>query len=245
MRDLMPKLFQSTLCLLLLCSGSSHLSAQEETEPADPLKLDYALLYPDEKAPELVKAEEDNPFIALADLNAKEDTGSSEENVVKDRLLNMKVVGCVKRPQGYRVQLGDLTLEEGMVVPPFLPDQSVHLRVNSISESDIEFVWLEKQRTGLPPRTLLMPIRMRPVVRQMLPGQRGVESSAPVFGVHEGSILKAAAAQSAAPPKRAEEVNDTPTAANPPPAEPPRKRSAADAVLDLFFNQGGNLPKPE
>ncbi len=254
MRDFTPKLWLLACALFFTGFSGARLLAQDEGAAADPLKLDYVLIYPDEKAPELVKVEEDNPFVALADLNSKQDVGNSEENLVKDRLLSMKVVGSSKRPQGgYRVQLGDIKLEEGKVVPDFLPDQSVRLRVNSITDSEIEFVWMEKQRSGLPPRTLLMPIRMRPVVRQMLPGQRGIENATPTFGLNEGTLLKAAGADSS-PPKRGEVVGEEPPkegaetdaeTAGSQPAEAPRKKSAADAVLDMFFNQGGSLPSPK
>ena len=247
MRPLTPSSWPAARCLIAFLFSATLLSAQEESTNENELKLEFALIYPDEKAPEIVKVEEENPFVALAEIT-KEDVGNSEENTIKDRLLAMKVVGFSKRPQGgYRVQLGDIRLEEGKIVPDFLPDQSVHLRVNSITESEIELVWMEKQRSGLPPRTLLVPIRIRPMVRQMLAGHRGTDTAEPVFGLHEDTVLKAAGATTSAAPPRGEAVKEeeaqaATTAAADKPAEPARKKSAADAVLDLFFNQGGSVP---
>lgn len=253
MREITPPLNLAFGCLLLalLCAPvAAQEKAANEAPNEDLLKLDYALIYPDEKAPEIVKVEEENPFVALTEIT-EEDVGNSEENTIKDRLLAMKVVGFSKRAQGgYRVQLGDISLEEGKIVPNFLPDQSVHLRVNSITESEIELVWMEKQRSGLPPRTLLVPIRIRPMVRQMLAGHRGSETAEPVFGLHQESVLKAAGATTSSAPPRGEVIkeetaNATATTAEVKPAEPARKKSAADAVLDMFFNQGGNVPAPK
>ncbi len=247
MTDLIkPPRFLTALLFFVLLAAVSR--SQEESPEGGQMKVEYMMIFPDEKAPEIVKPEEENPFVALADLSVKEDSGSSEENRVKDMLLAMEVVGRSERPQGgYRIQLGDITLQEGMIVPSFLPDQSVHLRVNHISDSEIEFVWLEKQRTGLPPRTLLMPVRMKPVVRQMLPGQRGRDGTEPLFGVNEESLLKAAALVDSGGPKRGEVVDENATTAAPTAGQPeaaPRKKSAADAVLDMFFNQGGSIPSP-
>ncbi len=254
MFETMKKSVAPFAVLLLLAAPGRQSLAQGDTAENGSIRVDYTMIFPDEKAPELVKAEEENPFVALVDMTVKEETGNSEENIIKDRLLSMRVAGSSPRPQGYRVQLGEMILEEGMVVPRFLPDQSVHLRVNSITDTEIEFVWLEKQRTGLPPRTLLMPVRMKPVVHYLLPGQRGRDGAGePVLGVHEDSLLKVAAmAAEKSAPKRGEVMDEAApdaTAAagdGASPAKPAaRPKSAADAVLDMFFNQGGNLPSPK
>jgi hypothetical protein len=248
MTDLIKQNMMMWMMLLGLALAGTA-AAQEETDrEGNRIKIDYELIFPDEKAPLNVKPEEENPFVAMADLNAKPDAGNSEENVVKERLLAMQVVGASPRAKGYRVQLGDMILEAGMVVPPFLPDQSVQLRVNGITEQEIEFVWLEKQRTGLPPRTLLMPIKIRPVVRYALPGQpKAEDGKEQVMGVREEGLIRALPTTAdVGQPKRGEVVEDTvaeeasagagkvKTAARP--------KSSGDAVLDMFFNQGGILP---
>ena len=80
----------------------------QEAAPVDPgLEVSYALIFPDEKAPETVKPEEENPFVAITELE-EEDVSNSEENKIKELILAMKVVGASLRPQGYRVQLGDM-----------------------------------------------------------------------------------------------------------------------------------------
>ncbi len=238
---------RSAAWLILLTAAMQPFGfAQEEASADGTGMVDYQMILPEEKEPELVEPGEENPFVAPADSTAKEEAGSSEENTVKERLLSMQVVGFSQRPGGCRVQLGDLTLEENMIVPAFLPDQSVQLRVNSITESEIEFVWLEKQRTGLPPRTLLLPVRIKPVVRQMLPGQRGKVGDL-AFGVHAETLLKAANAIKEAAAKRVEDEARQETAAETAtlqPAAPARPKSASEAVLDMFFNQGGSLPSP-
>mgnify|MGYP000993792031 CR=1 FL=1 len=231
--------FKLTISATLAALASAGVVRGQEAAVEDvKLKVEYTLIYPNEKAPETVKPEEENPFVALADLNAKEDVGNSEENKVKEIILAMQVVGASPRPQGYRVQLGDMILSEGTIVPPFLPDQTVQLRVNSITEEQIEFVWLEKQPTGLPPRTLLMPIKMKPVVRYAMPGQGRLmgASSKPINKPQVEEVV----------PKRAVTVEDEPVEEVKQSASAARKKSAADAVLDMFFNQGGaKVPEPK
>jgi hypothetical protein len=226
----------------LMLIAASALSQEEPgaAEDAAALVVEYELIFPDEKAPETVKPEEVNPFVAVTDPEKKTDEANSEENLVKDRLLSLKVVGASPRPNGYRVQLGDMMLEPGVLVPYFFPDQTVQLRVNAITESDIEFVWLEKTRTGLPPRTLLVPIKIKPVVRYALPGGGGGTEAA--MGTRDVANLRAAQQPLETPaPKRAIELDSEDTAksaAEVKPKSPARPKSAADAVLDMFFNQG-------
>ncbi len=217
----------------------------QEAAPVDPgLEVSYALIFPDEKAPETVKPEEENPFVAITELE-EEDVSNSEENKIKELILAMKVVGASLRPQGYRVQLGDMILQAGMVVPPFMPDQTVQLRVNSITEDQIEFVWMEKTKTGLPPRTLLMPIRMKPSVRYAMPGQsgRGPSEGSPVMG--ERATTRVEEEPAPVEPKKAVSLDESKEEAAMAPKSAVRKKSAADAVLDMFFNQGGGVPAPK
>lgn len=217
----------------------------QEAGAVDPgLEVSYALIFPDEKAPETVKPEEENPFVAVTDLD-EEDVSNSEENKIKELILAMKVVGASLRPQGYRVQLGDMILEAGMVVPSFMPDQSVQLRVNTITEDQIEFVWMEKTKTGLPPRTLVMPIRMKPSVRYAMPGQSGREpgTGGPVMG--ERATMRVEQAPAPSEPKKAVSIEESNAEESVTPKSAARKKSAADAVLDMFFNQGGGVPAPK
>jgi len=236
----------SSVLFLLSWSVTFQSAAQEDVlAAAERLKVDYQLIFPDEKAPEQVRPEEDNPFVALADLSAKQDIGNSEENRVKEKLLGLEIVGASPRADGYRVQVGDMILEAGMLVPPFLPDQSVQLRVNTITDTEIEFIWLERQRTGLPPRTLIMPMRIKPVIRYALSGQSRGESSkdGPLMGIFEAGKL-AASGDGAKRPEVVEDDSESGSVVRREgSAAAPRPKSSGDAVLDMFFNSGAVLPQ--
>jgi hypothetical protein len=230
---------------LVLMGSACSLSHGQEQESGVKVQVEYALIFPDEKAPELVKAEEDNPFVAVVKEEAKEDQTSSEENLVKERLLSLRVVGASPRGDGYRVQLGDMILESGMVLPAFLPEQEVFLRVNTITDKEIEFVWLEKKKTGLPPRTLTMPIEIKPTVLYVLPGQGVKEKGGErAYGRHDAHANALLAASKAEPPKRGEVLEDPAVEGleqgkvKGGSASAARPKDSSDAIIDMFFNQG-------
>jgi hypothetical protein len=232
----------SALMLMGSVCSSSH---GQEQEAGVKVQVEYALIFPDEKAPELVKAEEDNPFVAVVKEETKEDQTSSEENLVKERLLSLRVVGASPRGDGYRVQLGDMILESGMVLPAFLPEQEVFLRVNTITDKEIEFVWLEKKKTGLPPRTLTMPIEIKPTVLYVLPGQGVKEKGGErAYGRHDAHANALLAASKAEPPKRGEVLEDPAVEGleqgkvKGGSASAARPKDSSDAIIDMFFNQG-------
>jgi hypothetical protein len=52
-----------------------------------------------------------------------------------------------------------------------LPEQTVVLRTGRITQQAIELIWVEKKPSGLPARTLTIPVDLRPYVRCALPGQ--------------------------------------------------------------------------
>lgn len=169
---------------ILLASMSTHAWAQEEEETE---RVQYALILPEEKTPELVKPEENNPFEAVSTEQVEKE-GSTEENQVRDLLLRMSVGGAVSGVKGMRVMLGGMRLEEGMDVPPVIPDQQVLLRVKSITREAIELLWVDSRPTGLPPKILVIPMDGSPAVRYRMPA--GVGGSTPGAGDTMGTMRR-------------------------------------------------------
>lgn len=213
---------------------------QEETD-----RVQYALILPDEKTPELVKPEENNPFEAILEGHVDND-GDTEENQVRDLLLRMSVGGAVSGPRGMRVMLGGMRLETGMDVPAIIPDQQVVLRVKSISTSAIELVWVEKKPTGLPPKLLVIPMDGSPTVRYRMPAGKNSSSG----GVNMGTLRRpdvSAFSNEVEEPKqsvaKAQPVEKTPDQASPPtpaakPSSPPANVPEASVLRMLFGNHG-------
>ena len=134
----------------------------------------YALIMPDDKTAERVKNVERNPF----GRNDDDKKGfvvktTNEENVIRELLLKLRVVGASPDEKGMRVMLGDMILSADQVVPTLLPDQTLTIKVGRITPEFIELVWVEKKSTnwGLPPRKLVIPMDLRPKVRYQLQGQ--------------------------------------------------------------------------
>lgn len=135
-------------------------------------RVQYQLVLPEEKTPENVKPEENNPFESESETQSRLAPGDTEENRVRDKLLKLQVVGTVRLPDGrMSVLLGNIKLEAGKAVPPVLPDQRVELKVKNITTEYIELAWQEKRATGLPPKLMVIPINISPKVRYQMLGQ--------------------------------------------------------------------------
>jgi len=152
---------------LLLTTSLSAQSVDDAQSGTD--RVEYQLILPEEKTPESIKPTENNPFSKAA--GKQEDESSSEENAVRDLLMSLTISGISSDSAGNRrLMLGPMKLERGMIVPPVLPDQAVHLRVNAITQEALELVWIEKKNTGLPPRALIIPFNVKPTIRTRLAG---------------------------------------------------------------------------
>lgn len=252
------KRFLAILTLLLL-SALPGLRAQEGAEDE---RVQYTLILPEEKTPELVKPEENNPFQSAVNEEENE-SNSTEENQVRDLLLRMPVGGAASGMKGMRVMLGGMRLEPGMEVPPVIPDQQVVLRVKAITPSAIELVWVEKKPSGLPPKLLVIPMDGSPAVRYRMPA--GGPGAAPGSGgmgtmrrpdvsafspgrnqPAEPTIAKAQRAEPAPPPppqapfqSQAQTATPSPAPAAAPapkPAAPPANTPEASVLRMLFGN---------
>jgi hypothetical protein len=206
-------------------------------------RVQYQLVLPDEKTPETVKPEEHNPFESENELHSRQNTGDTEENRVRDKLLKLPVVGVNRDVDGrMRVLLGDIILETGHLVPPVLPNQLVELRVKNITAQYIELAWQEKRMTGLPPKLMLIPINIDPQVRYVMHGRteedtkksRSVNAmmSLPQRDVAKNTAQPATPAAPGTAPAapRAQLVADDPTPFSPPRMAQPADPAAAQAV---------------
>ncbi len=166
------------LSLALLAASAAGLRAQFAPAAADPSdgseKIRYELILPEEKAPEVVKPSEPNPFSKADTHIIKEDGASGEENRVREILSNLPITGYAdSRGNGLdaRIMIGPMKLRRGDIVPSVLADQSVRLRVNAISREQVDLVWIEKKKsTGMPPRVVTLQVHVTsPKVRRELP----------------------------------------------------------------------------
>ncbi len=139
---------------------------------SDSQSVKYGLILPSEKSSEAVKDEERNPFGKgdedIHDLSGK---SSNEETKIQEQLSRLRATGLSPGPSGLRVLFGDMWLAKDDVMPPVVKDQTLALRVNEITREAIQLVWLEKKFTGLPPRTLVIPVDLRATVHRVPHGE--------------------------------------------------------------------------
>ncbi|MDZ4289583.1 MAG: hypothetical protein U0984_16580 [Prosthecobacter sp.] len=180
----MKKLLSITLLAMAWTATAEEAPKGEGEETQG--RVQYALILPEEKSPELVKAEENSPFESGAG-QIEKDEGNTEENQVREILLRLPAVGGASGPMGMRVMLGGMRLVEGAAVPPVLPDQQVALKVKSITSSAVELLWVDKKPTGLPPKVLTIPLDGAPKVRYQLPANSSA-SGAPAAAM--GSLRR-------------------------------------------------------
>jgi len=250
----MKKLMLSTAVLAMASGVFAQAPAGESGDAQE--RVQYAIILPEEKTPELVKPEENNPFESVAD-GAQKDEGSSEENQVRDILLRLPAVGGASGPGGMRVMLGGMRLVAGADVPNVLPDQQVVLRVKSITPSGIELVWVDKKPTGLPPKVLVIPMDGAPKVRYRLPNNGSPDTAQGGGGMgavrREGLSVLAAQPEPASAPTPAAAVAarleseiqkavpvPMPPSAAPPATKPPPSNVPEASVLRMLF--GNHAP---
>ncbi len=136
------------------------------------IAIKYALILPDDKTAEAVKAGERNPFGKNEnELNQSANKGTTQENMIREHLSKLHVSGFSPGPNGIRVMLGDMALEEGQTVPVIIPDQTLNLKVSKITRQAITLVWIEKKNSTLPARLLTLPVDLDPSVRYVLHGR--------------------------------------------------------------------------
>jgi hypothetical protein len=236
--------------LLLLASLSiSLLGLSQEAGSEEQSRLEYQLILPDEKTPESVKPNERTPFSKASSL--VEDDSSSEENQLKETLQSLPITGVSTTAEGgKRVMLGGFKLERGSIVPQVLPGQTVKLRVNSVSDTTLEMVWVEKKNTGLPPRMLIIPFNIKPSIRVQLVGS-ATTAGAPASGKQQANygVIQASSPEMSntltTPPTTASSQN-SPSSGSLPQIQVPQPPNPNDAnhPANMLMNLLLSKPQP-
>jgi len=132
---------------------------------------------PDEKRPLALKESERNPYAKRNQREeiAAEENGNAEELRIRERLAQLRVTGRSQGPNGLRVLLGDIILEEGRFLPQLLEDQSESLRVVELNEDTVVLGWLDIETQELTGKTMQVAYDLTPTVGVALQGQTLVE----------------------------------------------------------------------
>ncbi len=130
-------------------------------------------LLPGDKQPVPIRPEERNPFAKREqkpEIVQDEQEAETEENRIRNVLMQLRVVGRTRGSEGRKILLDDLILEAGKILPPVIAGQTERLKVEAIYESAIEIVWIEADPAA-EPRRLFIPVNLQPGVSRALGGR--------------------------------------------------------------------------
>ncbi len=135
------------------------------------LPQDKAELRPEDK----LDMKRRNPFAERkkAAPNKPVEQVETEESKLRAFFDKEKVNGIMKFGDKHIVSLGRLSLEEGQIIRPIIPNQTQILRVIKVTDAELEIGWVEDATIGLEPvvpRKIQKKINLRPEVRALVAG---------------------------------------------------------------------------
>ncbi len=128
---------------------------------------------PEEKRPLLLKASERNPYAKRSDKEeiTGEENIDAEEQQIRARLGSLSVTGRSEGPNGLRILLGDIILEQGRILPQLLEGQSENLKVLAIQADTVVLGWIDLASGEPSGKTMQVPYDLSPKVSYALHGQ--------------------------------------------------------------------------
>lgn len=134
---------------------------------------------PSDKTPLMVKANERNPYArrSVEEENTNDAGENAEEIQIRQRLSSLSVSGKSVGPNGLRILLGDIILEQGRHLPQLLPNQVEALKVVEVSESSIILGWLDVETNKLTGKTMQVGYDLTPKITFALQGQPTTNSA--------------------------------------------------------------------
>ncbi len=155
------------------------------TATAKPKSTRMIEMRPSQKRPLKLKQQERNPYARRSEgqKTASSTGADSEESRIRARLGSLTVTGSSRGPNNdLKVQMGDITLEQGRILPQIIEDQTVNLQVTELTEESITLGWLDIETMEFTGKTMQVPYDLSPKIMYQLSGQRreSQKSGAPV-----------------------------------------------------------------
>jgi len=148
--------------------------SEQATAPAANFALSRMIeMRPEDKRPLILNENERNPYARRSPRKENLDSGeeNEEELEIRERLGSLSVTGRSRGPNGLRVLLGDIIIEQGRVLPQLLENQTEHLEVIQVDEGSIVLGWLDPDTGELTGRTMQMGYDLSPQINYALHGQ--------------------------------------------------------------------------
>src|SRR5690606_29244548 len=114
---------------------------------------------------------------------------NAEELRIRERLGALRITGRSRGPNGLRVLLGDIILEEGRILPQLLEDQSENLRVVELNEDMVVLGWLDIETGDLTGKTMQVAYDLTPSIGYALHGQ-GPDSAREGLATRRMGVLR-------------------------------------------------------
>jgi hypothetical protein len=151
------------------------------------LPQDKAELRPEDK----LDIKRRNPFAERkkATQNKPIEQVETEESKLRSFFDKEKVNGIMKFDGKHVVTLGRLSLEEGQIIRPIIPNQTQILRVMKVTDDELEIGWVEDATLGLEPavpRKIQKRINLRPEVKALPLGVEEVDGKAEMYSQDAG-----------------------------------------------------------
>lgn len=169
-------------------------SAEVEVTMAELRKLGFL---PQDKADlrltDKIDIKRRNPFAERKKVVANRPTEQveTEESKIRTFFDKQKISGLMNLGGKYSISLGRLTLEQGMTVPPVIPNQTQILRVMKVTDSELEIGWVEDAGldTGVP-RKIRKKIDLRPQLELLIVSEENTGENAQTYRVDDkGTVV--------------------------------------------------------
>jgi hypothetical protein len=151
------------------------------------LPQDKAELRPEDK----LDIKRRNPFAERKKVNQNKPTEQveTEESRLRAFFDKEKVNGIFKLGGRNSVTLGRLSLEEGQILRPIIPNQTQILRVIKVTDEELEIGWVEDATPGLEPsvpRKIRKRINLQPEVKALPSGVEESDGKAQLYSLDPG-----------------------------------------------------------
>ncbi len=126
-----------------------------------------------EKRSLILKSSERNPYAVTVEAEEEviEQQINPEDQALQQKLSSLVVTGSSIGPNGLRLLVNDILVEEGAMMPQLIPEQTQTIKVVSVDDNKVIFGWIDKRSGFLTGQTVDLEFDLGAKVNYVLQGQ--------------------------------------------------------------------------